>query len=122
MNLWKVAIIACIALVAVACGQVGSLVEREPEPTPQILPTAAEVQNRGKILKLTEKNLWPHVRDCPRALPIVREHVDKMEQKYPNISVRSPGFAMSTHDLALAWRLMDDIEAHFINVSDACRR
>ncbi len=122
MNLWKVAIIACIALVAVACDQVGSLVEREPEPTPQILPTVAEVQNRGKILKLTEKNLWPHVRDCPRALPIVREYADKMEQKYPNISDRSTDFAMSTHDLALAWRFMDDIEAHFINLSDACRR
>ena len=121
LELLRVVIIACIALVAVACGQVGSLVESESEPPPK-LPTEAEVQNRGKILALTEKNLWPHVRDCPRALPIIREFVDRMEQKYPSISPRDLDFARRTDNLSLAWRLMDDFEAHMINLSDACRR
>ena len=120
MNLWRVTAVACAVMVAVACDQVGSLVGQEPE-VPEKVPTKAEVENRGRILALTEKNLWEHVRDCPRALPIVREFAENMEQKYPNVSPRDLDFAMHTSDLQLAWRIMDDIETHFINLSDACR-
>ena len=82
LHLLRLAVIACVVVAAVACDQVGSLVGQESE-VPEKVPTRAEVENRGKILALTEKNLWEHVRDCPRALPIVREFAENMEKKTP---------------------------------------